>query len=148
MSGYRGCYSVSGLPDNSVAIYESKSSMTVGFCVQVCQGFDPAFATSSFMGIQVRPNVDQHIKFLRSFNKTERWKKHCYTLTILIEFSFWLQSDTNFEFYINLNDFSFSIEQNIRYWTFFVFGQLEIVVTPILSIHKDIEWKTWMLFLN
>jgi hypothetical protein len=58
---------VSGLPSDSVASYESKSAMTIGFCLQVCQGVDPGFDNSSFMGIQVCPvnNVHQYFRNIK-----------------------------------------------------------------------------------
>ena len=33
-------------------VYEAPSSMSIGFCVQICQGNDPAMASTSLMGIQ------------------------------------------------------------------------------------------------
>ncbi len=53
---------MSGLPSDSVASYESKSAMTIGFCLQVCQGVDPGFDNSSFMGIQVWNGANHRCK--------------------------------------------------------------------------------------
>ena len=35
-AAYRGCYSKSNIPSGNSAIYASKTSMTIGFCTQLC----------------------------------------------------------------------------------------------------------------
>ena len=54
-AAYRGCYSKSNIPSGTSAIYASKTSMTVGFCIQLCMAdaSDPS-NEPKFIALSVR----------------------------------------------------------------------------------------------
>ncbi len=71
-AAFKGCYSLAGLPSGLLPSYSSPMSMTVAYCLQVCQGLDVDFQNATFMGIQVS---QFHQRSTSSFCKCRPWKR-------------------------------------------------------------------------
>ena len=50
---YAGCFSTAGMSGSISPTYSSLNFMTIGFCVQICQGVDSTFANTAFVALQV-----------------------------------------------------------------------------------------------
>ena len=54
VSAYRGCFSVTDLPDNTNPTYTSEGHMTIHFCIQICVGStDGPYTKPNFIAVMV-----------------------------------------------------------------------------------------------